>query len=133
MQFVPVVLSLLLLGAHFLRAEMGYLLPVVFLLLALLLVRRPWAARVVQAALVLAAVEWIRTLVVLSGLRAQAGQPLVRLVIILGVVAAVTFLSALIFQSKTMGRIYGLGEGRTAEGSEESHPPEEDPESEPKV
>lgn len=108
LQLIPVVLSLLVLGAHFLRAGSVGLLGVVVVLLALLMVRRPWAARAVQGALVLASLEWIRTLVDLYGRRAQAGQPALRLAIILGVVAAVTFLSALVFQSGTLSRMYGL-------------------------
>ena len=105
---VLVVLSLLLLGGHFLRAGMTWLLVVVSGLVLLLLVRRPWAARVVQTALVLGGLEWIRTAVHLSTTRAQLGQPALRLVLILGSVAAVTLLSALLFQTVAIRRFYGL-------------------------
>jgi len=46
----PVVISLVLLAAHFLRA--GHIFPAVaaFCLLPLLMVRRPWVARTVQDA-----------------------------------------------------------------------------------
>ena len=53
----------------------------------------------VQAALLLGAVEWVRTLVDLVALRTQAGQPVLRLVLILGGVALVTGLSALVFRA----------------------------------
>jgi len=104
----PVVLSLLVMGAHFLRA--GQVLPLVAVpvMLVLLAVRKPWAARVVQAGLLLGAVEWIRTLVQLANARAAAGEPATRMVVILGVVVAVTALSALLFQTKTLRRMYGL-------------------------
>ncbi len=107
-RLVPVVLSFLVLGAHFLRAGNVSLVGLVFLLLALLIVRRPWAARAVQVALVLGCLEWVRTLIHLSGERVQAGQPVLRLVIILGIVAAVTLLSALAFQGGRLSRVYGL-------------------------
>ncbi len=44
LQLIPVVLSLLFLGAHFFRAGATYILPVIIVLLALLLVRKPWTA-----------------------------------------------------------------------------------------
>lgn len=107
--FLPIVLSLMVLCAHFLR--FGATLPVVgtVLLLGLLFIKRAWAARIVQAALVLATVEWLRTILQLTLERMNAGAPYARMVVILGIVAAVTLLSALLFQSRRMGQIYGLG------------------------
>jgi hypothetical protein len=102
------VLSLLLLGAHFLRDGAFLVLAVIVGLLMLLTVRRPWAGRIVQAALVLGTLEWIRTLVDLAGARIEAGRPFGRLTVILGAVAAVTLLSALAFQFGQLGRMYGL-------------------------
>lgn len=99
LQLLPVVLSLLVLGAHFLRAGNIAMVAAVLVVLGLLGVRRRWAARVVQAALLLGAVEWVRTLVDLVALRTQAGQPVLRLVLILGGVALVTGLSALVFRA----------------------------------
>ena len=57
----PPALSLLVLAAHFLRG--GDLLPLLacIALLPLLAVPRPWATRVLQVALLLGAIEWIRT------------------------------------------------------------------------
>ena len=106
--YVPVVLSLVLLGAHFLRYgnSVGVIASVV--LIALLAVRRPWTARLMQVALVIGALEWIRTLYELVQLRVELGQPFTRMAIILGVVAAVTFCSALLFQLPIMKRVYRL-------------------------
>ena len=115
---LPVVLSALLLGAHFLRMGM---MPLVALSVAfpfILLLRRAWAARLVQILLVLGALEWIRTLTVLAAARWASGQPWVRLVVILGVVAAFTGGSALLFSwSHTVRQWCGL-EGPLADGSE---------------
>jgi hypothetical protein len=97
------------LGAHFLRGGDISLVAVSLGLLVLLAVRRRWAARVLQVALLLGALEWIRTLLALAGGRMQAGQPVLRLAIILGVVAAVTGLSALLFQTRRLRRVYRSG------------------------
>ncbi len=106
--YVPVVLSLLMLGAHFLRDQSHIGVAVSLLLVGLLFIRRAWVARLVQVALVLGALEWLHTLYVLAKLRAAMGQPATRMIVILGVVAAVTFCSALLLQSARMKRIYEL-------------------------
>ena len=72
LQLFPAVLSLLVLGAHFLRVGQVMLLVAVVAMLVLLAVRRPWAARVVQVGLLLGAFEWIRTLIQLAGAWAAA-------------------------------------------------------------
>ena len=97
LQLAPVVLSLIVLAAHFMRAGNLLMVVVTVVLLGLLGVRRRWAARVVQVALLLGAAEWLRTLAGLVTGRAQAGQPVLRLILILGVVALLSALSALVF------------------------------------
>ena len=106
--YIPVVLSLVILGAHFMRY--GNLAGVfVFLgLIALLFVRRAWVARLMQVVLVLGALEWARTLFELAQVRAALGQPFIRMTLILGVVVAVSFCSALLFQLPALKRIYRL-------------------------
>lgn len=106
--YIPVVLSLVVLGAHFMR--FGNYVGVVgaLLLIGLLLVRRPWVARLVQVILLLGTLEWLRTIYALAAVRAAHGQPFGRMVVILGVVAAVTLLSALLFQSATLKKMYGV-------------------------
>lgn len=103
------VLALLLLAAHFYRA--GWLpLAVVSAAVALLLaVPRPWAARTVQAALVLGAVEWLRTLAALAAMRMAVGQPWLRLALILGAVAAFTLLAAWVFRNPSVKAYFRLG------------------------
>jgi len=114
LQLVPVVLSLLVLGAHFLRAGNLAMVGVVLVLLGLLGARRWWAARCVQAALLLGTVEWVLTLREIAAERASSGRPAVRLWIILGSVALVTAFSALMFQTARMKSRYGLGRDRSA-------------------
>lgn len=104
--YVPIVLSLAVIGAHFLRDGSDFGVAGASLLIALLFVRKPWVARVVQAALVLAALEWVRTLYVLAQVRAAMGEPATRMVAILATVAVVTLLSSLIFETPAFRRIY---------------------------
>lgn len=104
--FVLVVLSLILLAAHFLRSGSELGVAVSLAPIALLFLREPWAARVVQAVLVLGAIEWTRTLYELMQLRLAQGVSATGVVIILGAVIAVTIFSALLFEAKTMKRIY---------------------------
>ncbi len=110
---VPVVLSLLLLAAHFLRAGVMVFVLLVLAVLGLLAVRRPWVARIVQVVLVLGALDWVRLLIDLTRERLAMGQPVVRLVIILGSVVLLMLGSALAFRTERMRKAYGLG-GRGA-------------------
>jgi hypothetical protein len=106
--YLPVVLSLVILGAHFMRYgnSIGVIGSLAFI--ALLFVRRPWVARLMQVVLILGALEWVRTLYELAQVRAAHGQPFARMIVILGVVAGVTFCSALLFRSPALKRIYRL-------------------------
>jgi len=105
--YIPVALSLLVLGAHFLRYGSSIGVLAVLLLLALLFLRRPWVARVMQIVLALGTLEWLRTMVEIANTRALLGQPYGRMLVILGIVAAVTLCSALVFQSRTLKAVYG--------------------------
>lgn len=106
--YVPVVLSLIILGAHFMRYGNSIGVIGALVLIALLFVRRPWVARLMQVVLILGALEWVRTLYELVQERAAHGQSFIRMTVILGAVAAVALCSALLFQSSTFRRIYRL-------------------------
>jgi hypothetical protein len=99
---LPALISLLLLGAHFFRA--GQCVPVLMVLaiLSMLTVRSLWAVRVVQVALLISGAEWIRTTVDLAMARQALGLPWMRLVLILGPVALLTFGSAFLFESRSL-------------------------------
>lgn len=101
---IPPALSLLVLGAHFLRG--GRVLPLLLCigLVGLLFVRRLWATRMLQAALLLGAVEWILTGMTLVSARQASGQPFERMATILEIVAWTTFLSALLFELPPLRR-----------------------------
>ncbi|MBI3450129.1 MAG: hypothetical protein HY049_14595 [Acidobacteria bacterium] len=106
LQLLPVVLSLVVLGAHFLRAGDKVMVGALLAVLALLPVRRRWAARTVQVVLVLGAAEWVRTLARLVAERESAAKPVVRLSLILGGVALTTALSALVYRSARLRSWY---------------------------
>jgi hypothetical protein len=106
-QLLPAGLSALVLAAHFLRAGNSALLLASLSLIALMFVRRAWAARAIQVGLLLGTLEWLRTLLFLVAVRKQAGEPFVRLAVILGAVAAVTGASALVLQTRTLRQHFG--------------------------
>ena len=106
--YVPVVFSLVILGAHFMRYGDSIGVFGSLVLIALLIVRRPWVVRLMQVILIFGALEWVRTLYELVQVRAAYGQPFTRMIVILGIVAAVTFCSALLFQSPELKKIYRL-------------------------
>lgn len=106
--FTVIVLSLAVLGAHFLRDGNTIGVAAALGLIGLLFLRKPWVARLIQAALVVGALEWAYTLYELIQIRMAHGAPFVRMAAILGVVTLITIASALVFQTRTMKRIYGL-------------------------
>lgn len=106
--YIPIVLSLVVLGAHFMRYGNTAGVYVAAALIGLLFLRKAWVARLVQVALVLGAVEWLRTLYMLVEFRVAMQQPYLRMVIILGVVALVTLCSALLLQTKPLRAYYRL-------------------------
>jgi hypothetical protein len=108
LRIAPPALAFLVLAAHFSRAGLPWLSLASLLLPGLLFVRRPWAARAVQALLLAGAVEWIRTILFYVGLRMAAGAPWLRLVLILGPVAILTAAAALVFRTGVVRRRFGL-------------------------
>lgn len=110
---VPVVLSFLLLGAHFLREGQTIIVICALFLPFLLLIRKPWVVRLLQFFLVAGAMEWMRTLFFLRAIRIEHGMPWMRLVIIVGTVALITACAALVFYHPTLKTKYGLNKNST--------------------
>lgn len=101
---IPTLFSLLVLAAHFTRAGQPWLACLSLALGALTLVRRRWAATVLQVGLILGAVEWVRTTVAYVQVRQELGLPSGRLMLILGGVAALSALAALPYRTRTLRR-----------------------------
>ncbi|MEJ2238624.1 MAG: hypothetical protein P8X82_10035 [Gemmatimonadales bacterium] len=95
-------------AAHFSRADNGPLVVVSLALPLILLVSRPWAARLTQLLVFIAGVEWLRTTLVLVAGRQDSGEPWVRLAVILVSVALFTMASSLVFRSPALRARYSL-------------------------
>lgn len=118
-RLIPVILSLLVLAAHFLRAQSMLLVAVLLIVAGLLFVKRPWSARVVQTVLILGAIEWLLTLSELMMRRIDTGQPYGRMVMILGSAAVLTAASAFVFRSEPLRARYGLAGVDNDEGDDD--------------
>ena len=110
-RLVPVIVSLLLLGAHFYRAGHTVLTVSCIAMPLLLFLRQPWIPRLFQAILVLGALEWLRTLYVFASMRIAFEHPWTRLAVILGAVAVFTALSGWVFRSAGLRSRYRRDEG----------------------
>jgi hypothetical protein len=108
LRLLPVILSCVLLAAHFSRNGVLLLSLVSLTLPFLLLVRKSWVPRFFQVVLVLGALEWVRRLVALAFERRAAGDEWLRMALILGAVAAFTAASALAFRSAALKDRYGV-------------------------
>lgn len=102
LRLLPVIISFLLLAAHFLRAGQTLVMSILLCLLLLLFVKKYWVPWVIQLTLLAGAVEWIYTLVSVAQMRIELGMPWTRMAIILGVVALFTLLSGLLFKGRAL-------------------------------
>lgn len=103
---VPVVISFLLLAAHFLRAGMQAAMILCLVGPFLLLIKKPAAARIVQVMCLLGTAEWLRTLYDLVKLYQGHGLDWTRMAVILGGVALFTAASAMVFFLEPLRRQY---------------------------
>jgi hypothetical protein len=90
------IVSAVLIAAHFLRSGSYVLTAAGALFPALLLLRTRLAVRIVQLLLIIAAAEWLRTLVLIALERQAVGEPWMRMAFILGAVAVLTLASAVL-------------------------------------
>lgn len=102
LRLLPVVISIFLLAAHFLRAGQTLLMITLLCLLLVLFVRKHWVPWLMQLVLLLGAIEWVHTLFGVAQMRIEFGIPWTRMAIILGAVALVTLLSGLVFKSRAL-------------------------------
>lgn len=102
LRLLPVIISLLLMAAHFLRDGRVVTACVLLLLPLLMMLRKTWVPRALQLTLLLGAVEWLRALYSIAQVRIESGMPWTRMAIILGVVALFTALSCLVFRGEAL-------------------------------
>ena len=109
-RLVPVILSALALGLHFLRTGVFSFVVAASSMPVILLIRSRWAARLVQIFLFFGVLEWVFTLLLLIAKRRVAGESWTGAAAILGGVALFTLASAFIFSfSRAIRERYGLG------------------------
>lgn len=106
LRLIPVFISFLLLGAHFLRAGNTVFVVILLAVLLLLFIRKYWVPWIMQLILLLGSLEWIRTLVSVAQVRMGADLPWMRMAVILGAVALFTALSCLVFRGKALRKRY---------------------------
>jgi hypothetical protein len=97
---IPAILSLLALGAHFLRMGSLPLALLCLVVIGLALTPRRWAVRGVQVVLALGVVEWAFTLLGFVAGRQQQGRPFLRGAIIIAAVGALAGVSAWLLQKR---------------------------------
>lgn len=105
-RILPVIISCLLLGAHFLRAMNVWLAVGYVLIPLLLLIKKRWSMIVVQLFTYIGAVIWVDTTIRIYQKRLLLGRPWVRAVVILGVVTMFTVFAGLILRTKKIREKY---------------------------
>jgi hypothetical protein len=106
LRLIPVILSFLLLAAHFYRSGQVVLTAICVAFLCLLFFRKSWVPKLFQILLVLGALEWLRSLYYFASMRIAWDQPWTRLAFIIGAVALFTALSGFVFRSKAVRARY---------------------------
>ncbi len=106
LRLIPVILSFLILGAHFSRDSQTILMIVSLAFPFLLFIKKPWIPKLFQITLLLGALEWLRSMYFYIEAYEQNGKSWTRLAFIIGGVALFTALSALVFRSKVVRNKY---------------------------
>ena len=102
LRIILLILTYLLLGAHFLReGEMILALSCLFIPF-LLFIKRKWSIKVIQIFTYGGVLVWIKTLFVLINSRMDMGQPWIRMTIILFAVMLFTLISGFLLNSKVI-------------------------------
>jgi hypothetical protein len=106
LRLLSIIISFIILAAHFMHAGQMNLVYLMLALPFLLFFKKSWVPWFFQAVLLLGAVEWLRTLYFMTQVRIEYGEPWMRMAIILGAVALFTALSSLMFWNKKLSARY---------------------------
>ena len=99
---------ILLLAAHFSRANNGFLAILTLLIPLLLFIRKGWVIYTLQIVGYLGAVVWIVSGYQYVQLRIAAGDDWIRLMLIIGAIAIYSSGSAYFLRSERVKEIYGI-------------------------
>ena len=102
LRLLPVLISFLLVAAHFFRSGQVIFVTLALCLPLLLLIRQSWVPWVIQLVLLLAAIEWLRTMINIAQLRMHTGEPWMRMAAIIGAVALFTAASGVVLRSAAL-------------------------------
>lgn len=105
-RLLPVILSFLILSAHFSRDNQPILMLIALGFPLLLLIKKPWIPKLFQIVLMLGALEWLRSMYFYVQTYIEREQSWTRLALIIGGVALFTGLSALVFRIKSVRKRY---------------------------
>ncbi len=103
---VLLIISHLLLIAHFLREGKIFLAVLYLLLPFLFFIKKKWSLIFLQISAYLGVIVWLQTVFMLISERIDLGIPWLRMAIILGVVTIFTLLSGLLLNSKIIKSRY---------------------------
>lgn len=107
-RLLPVIISFLILAAHFLRYGDLPMTVIALIVPILLFIKKKWVPRIIQLCLAIGALEWFSTMYFLIQTRQQTGTDWHRLAIIMSLVALFTLLSGLVFRNKKLRESYQL-------------------------
>ncbi|MDA3904729.1 MAG: hypothetical protein PF484_01515 [Bacteroidales bacterium] len=102
LRLIPIILSFLLLGAHFSRDSQPLLMTLAIAFPFLLFIKKAWIPKLFQITLILGALEWLRSLYFYLISYDEMGKDSTKLILIIGSVTLFTFLSALVFKYKAV-------------------------------
>jgi hypothetical protein len=103
---IPVILSSLIISAHFYRNDFVIVSIICLLSPLLLLFRKRWIPKLMTFLLILFTLEWVRTMLSYVDEYKLQERSYNKLVVILLLVILFTLLSSIVFKSKTMKKRY---------------------------
>ena len=106
LQLTTTVLAVLVFCAHCFRGGLVLLIPPLLISLGLLVYRSGAVARFFQLLLLAISGVWVFTALRIGMQRMEAGEPLLRMALILGAVAVFTLFAAALWESDTLLRHY---------------------------
>jgi len=105
-RLLPIILAGLIFSAHLLRIYGVYPAILSLLFMVLLFIKNSWIRRLWQIYLVFATLVWINATVGFVQYRMATGMPWVRLIIIMGLIIALTVFSIFRLENKKVKEFY---------------------------
>ena len=99
MKYIPIVIAMIILGAHFLRDGQTVLALLIGASPLILLIRKNWSLLFMQGFAYFGTLIWLHAAITLTQQRIAFGAPWMRMLVILLVVAAFTLFAGLLLHS----------------------------------